>query len=84
MPVTNPFIPADLRTILASRPTPGADFTLNERFMGLDFREFPSDFTTGQYILGFRGDLPYKDWRWDVYALVRHDGSGRRRRTRHC
>ena len=68
IPVTNPFIPADLRTILASRPTPGADFTLNERFMGLDFREFPSNFTTGQYILGFRGELPYKDWRWDIYA----------------
>src|SRR6185503_7484539 len=27
VPVTNPFIPADLRTILASRPQPGAEFT---------------------------------------------------------
>ena len=36
--------------------------------MGLDFREFPTDFTTGQYILGFRGDLPFKDWRWDIYG----------------
>jgi outer membrane receptor protein involved in Fe transport len=68
IPATNPFIPADLATILASRPTPGADFTLNQRFMGLEFREFPTDFTTGQYILGFRGELPYKDWRWDVYG----------------
>ena len=68
VPATNPFIPADLATILASRPTPGAEFTLNERFMGLDFRKFPTDFTTGQYIFGLRGDLPYKDWRWDVYG----------------
>ena len=68
IPATNPFIPADLATILASRPTPGADFTLNHRFMGLDFREFPTDFTTGQYIFGLRGELPYKDWRWDIYG----------------
>jgi iron complex outermembrane receptor protein len=68
VPATNPFIPNDLRTILASRPTPGADFTLNHRFMGLDFREFPSDFTVGQYIVGLRGELPFKDWRWDVYG----------------
>ena len=67
-PVTNPFIPADLRTILASRPTPGADFTINHRFMGLDTREVPTDFTTGQYILGLRGELPVKDWRWDIYG----------------
>jgi iron complex outermembrane receptor protein len=68
IPATNPFIPNDLRTILASRPTPGADFTLNHRFMGLDFREFPSDFTVGQYIVGLRGELPFKDWRWDIYG----------------
>ena len=68
MPATNPFIPADLATVLASRPTPGADFTLNQRFMGLDFREFPSDFTVGQYIVGLRGELPFKDWRWDIYG----------------
>jgi len=68
VPVTNPFIPNDLRTILASRPTPGADFTLNHRFMGLDTREFPSDFTVAQYIVGLRGELPIKDWQWDVYG----------------
>ena len=68
VPVTNPFIPEDLQTILASRPTPGADFTINQRFMGLDTREFPSDFTVAQYILGVRGELPIKDWRWDIYG----------------
>lgn len=68
VPVTNPFIPADLRTILASRPNPGADFTINHRFTGLATREFPSDFTVGQYIFGVRGDLPFKDWHWDVYG----------------
>ncbi len=38
VPVTNPFIPADLRTILASRPNATADFTINQRFMGLEAR----------------------------------------------
>ncbi len=68
VPVTNPFIPADLRTILASRPNPNADFTINQRFMGLEDRKFPSDFTVGQYIFGLRGNLPFKDWRWDIYG----------------
>ena len=22
----------------------------------------------GQYIFGLRGDLPFKDWRWDIYG----------------
>jgi outer membrane receptor protein involved in Fe transport len=68
VPVTNPFIPNDLRTILASRPNPTADFTINQRFMGLEPRAFPSDFTVGQYIFGVRGDLPFKDWQWDIYG----------------
>jgi outer membrane receptor protein involved in Fe transport len=68
VPVTNPFIPADLQTILASRPNATADFTINQRFMGLEPRAFPSDFTVGQYIVGLRGDLPFKDWQWDVYG----------------
>ncbi|MBL8270576.1 TonB-dependent receptor domain-containing protein, partial [Steroidobacter sp.] len=68
VPITNPFIPADLRTVLASRPNPTADFTINQRFMGLDAREFPSDFTVGQYIFGLRGNLPFKDWQWDIYG----------------
>lgn len=68
VPVTNPFIPNDLRNILASRPNPNADFTINQRFMGLEARAFPSDFTVGQYIFGVRGDLPFKDWQWDIYG----------------
>ena len=68
VPVTNPFIPADLKTILASRPKPNASFTLNDRFMGFDPREFPDTFTTSQYIVGLKGTLPVKDWSWDVYG----------------
>lgn len=68
VPATNPFIPNDLATILASRPDPNAPFTVNHRFMGFDFREFPTTFTTAQYIAGLRGSLPFKDWSWDIYG----------------
>jgi outer membrane receptor protein involved in Fe transport len=69
VPVTNPFIPANLRTILASRPNPTADFTLNERFMGFEDRKFHSDVNVGRYIVGVRGDLGVSDWQYDVYGL---------------
>lgn len=68
VPVTNPFIPNDLRTILASRPVPGAPFTLNQRFMGFEDRKFISDVNVTQYIVGFRGELGVSDWTWDIYG----------------
>ena len=71
IPVTNPFIPADLQTILASRPNPTAPFTLNQRFMGFEDRKFISDVNITQYIVGVRGELGVSDWTWDIYGL--HD-----------
>lgn len=71
MPVSNPFIPTALRTILASRPTPGADFTLNQRFMGFEDRKFRSDVNVGRYVVGLRGDVGFSDWTFDIYGL--HD-----------
>ncbi len=38
IPVTNPFIPADLRTVLASRPNPNADFGWNARYVGVPYK----------------------------------------------
>ncbi|WP_162806296.1 TonB-dependent receptor domain-containing protein [Sphingosinicella terrae] len=71
IPVTNPFIPADLRTILASRPDPTAPFTLNQRFVGFEDRKFISDVNVTQYVFGIRGELGVSDWTWDIYGL--HD-----------
>lgn len=68
IPVTNPFIPADLRTILASRPNPTAPFTLNQRFTAFDTREFIADFRVSQFLVGFTGELPWRGWTWDVYG----------------
>jgi outer membrane receptor protein involved in Fe transport len=68
IPVTNPFIPNDLRTLLASRPTPGAPFTWNGRYVGVPFKSWDEQYTTTQYLGGVRGALPFEDWTWDVFA----------------
>jgi iron complex outermembrane receptor protein len=68
IPVTNPFIPADLATLLASRPNPTAPFTWNGRYVGIPVKSWDEGYTTAQYLGGLRGGLPIKDWTWDVYA----------------
>ncbi|MFO0333533.1 MAG: TonB-dependent receptor domain-containing protein [Pseudomonadota bacterium] len=78
VPATNPFIPADLRTVLASRT--GDDprlvgagaaepFLMGTRTLPLGLRESLYNFSVTQYTLGFRGDLPVGEgWRWEFSA----------------
>jgi outer membrane receptor protein involved in Fe transport len=68
MPANNPFIPADLATILASRPTPGATFVFNKRTTDVGARNGTNEFDIGQIIVGARGDFGIGDraWSWDV------------------
>mgnify|MGYP000386125157 CR=1 FL=1 len=68
IPLSNPFIPADLRTILASRPDAAAPFLWNTRFVGIPNRVFNEGYNTSQVLAGFRGNIPYKDWTWDAYV----------------
>ena len=68
VPVTNPFIPADLRTILASRANPNANFTLHKRFGEAGPRTFERDFDTWQFVAGAKGRLEGLNGTWDVYA----------------
>jgi len=68
IPVTNPFIPADLGALLATRPNPNAPFTWNGRYVGLSVKSWDEQYTTAQYLAGLRGSLPLKDWTWDVFA----------------
>jgi iron complex outermembrane recepter protein len=68
IPVTNPFIPADLQTLLASRPNPTAPFLWNGRYIGIASKAWDERYTTSQFLGGLRGELPLKDWTWDVYA----------------
>lgn len=69
VPVTNPFIPADLAALLATRANPGASFRLDKRFNALGGRRAAEDYTVYQGTAGVRGDLVgLRDWTYDVYA----------------
>jgi outer membrane receptor protein involved in Fe transport len=76
IPVTNPFIPADLRTLLASRTgdstaLPGAgpneDFVFRTRFLSLGPRVEAYENDVYQGMVGVRGTLK-NDWTWDLYG----------------
>jgi iron complex outermembrane recepter protein len=68
IPVTNPFIPADLATLLASRPNATAPFTWNGRYVGIANKAWDEDYKTSQFLAGAKGLIPVKDWTWDIYA----------------
>jgi iron complex outermembrane receptor protein len=67
VPITNPFIPTDLRTLLASRANPNAPFTWNGRYVGLPAKSWDEHYTTSQFLGGLRGELP-KGWTWDAFG----------------
>lgn len=69
VPVTNPFISADLAAILASRPNPAGSFLLNKRFNALGGRRATENYNVYQGTVGIRGDLiGLRDWSYDIYA----------------
>lgn len=75
IPVTNPFIPADLATVLASRTDATADFNYNSRYVAFPAKNWDEDYYAQQYIGGFRGELGIGDWTYDAYIAwdqVRH------------
>ena len=69
-PVTNPFIPADLRPILASRTQPNADFILYKAFNIAGPRYQTYRYQVWQGITGASGKLGIKDWTWDIYGAI--------------
>ncbi|MDB5424211.1 MAG: TonB-dependent receptor [Phenylobacterium sp.] len=79
VPVTNPFIPQDLRTILASRVDPTAPFQFNKRFSEVGGRRSTSDYTVTQMLVGVQGDLGH-EWTFDAYIA---DGRERRLETQY-
>jgi outer membrane receptor protein involved in Fe transport len=68
VPTTNPFIPTDLATLLASRPNPTAAFTWNGRYVGIPGKAFEETRNTSQFLGGLKGQLPIRNWTWDIYA----------------
>lgn len=68
VPVANPFIPADLGTILASRPTPGANFVAQRRFTEVGPRLLTNDTEFYQIGGGIDGKIPSLGLSWNIYA----------------
>ncbi len=67
IPVSNPFIPADLRTILASRTNPTANFTWNGRYVGVPDKNWDENYLIQQYLVGAKGDIS-GSWKFDLFA----------------
>jgi iron complex outermembrane receptor protein len=67
IPVSNPFIPADLATVLASRPNPNAPFAWRARYVGIPWKNWDESYTVQQYMAGLKGDITDR-WGFDVYA----------------
>jgi iron complex outermembrane recepter protein len=65
---TNPYIPADLATILASRTNPGGSFQFVKRTVEVGSRNASNDYDVVQMSVGMRGDFVWgkQDWDWDV------------------
>jgi iron complex outermembrane recepter protein len=68
VPVSNPFIPAELRSVLATRANPLGSFLLDKRFVALGPRRGAELYDAYQMTTGARGDLPFGDWTYDAYA----------------
>jgi len=67
VPVTNPFITAPLRALLASRPNPTATFDLAKRFNALGGRTGFNTHDVWQLTSGATGDI-VGSWTYDAYA----------------
>jgi iron complex outermembrane receptor protein len=68
VPVTNPFIPDDLRTLLASRRTPNASFNASYLLDSLPGVQFATTSDEVQGTLGANGGLFGTAWKWNLYG----------------
>ena len=68
IPITNPFIPAALRPLLASRATPNANVALEKRFYEAGPRVTERNLETYQILAGLRGKFHALDGSWEIYG----------------
>ena len=66
MPVTNPYVPADLASLLASRPSPDDPFRFGKRMNAIGPRVQENQYETYQVTTGFSGK-GLGDWNYDAY-----------------
>lgn len=67
VPVTNPFIPAALASLLATRPNPTAPFSLLDRFYSFGYRQLTNANNIYQFVGGLDGTLG-DTMTWDLYG----------------
>jgi len=67
VPVTNPYIPADLKYLLDSRANPAADLRVAKRFSELGPRIASNQYDVYQITTGLHGPLSER-WQYDAYA----------------
>lgn len=68
IPVTNPFIPNDLRTILASRTVnPLAPFNWSARYVGVPYKGWDENYQIQQYLAGLKGNIT-DGWSFDGFV----------------
>jgi len=67
-PQDSTWLPSDLLTLLNSRATPNAPWSL---YQVIDYMGPETDTTTTdtwQMTAGLKGKLPFRDWTWDIYG----------------
>ncbi len=68
IPVTNPFLPADLRRILATRSNPTADFQFHKAFNAIGNRGQGFSYDVWQVMGGLSGKVGVGDLTWEIYG----------------
>ncbi|MEI9886096.1 MAG: TonB-dependent receptor [Rhizomicrobium sp.] len=68
VPYNNPFVPANLAALLASRPSPTAAFSFTKRLSEVGNRVQNNNWNVYQFMLGLSGGIPGRDWTWDISA----------------
>src|SRR5690606_38442190 len=62
-------VPDDLAELLASRPDPNAPFVLESPALRqIGDRGIDNNTTTYQLVTGLMGELPFRDWTWELYG----------------
>lgn len=62
-------VPDDLAALLASRPDPNAPFVLESPALRqIGDRGIDNNTTTYQVVTGLMGELPLRDWTWELYG----------------
>lgn len=61
-------VPDDLCTVLSSRSNPDAPWELRQQMDFLGPQRLETSITTYEMMAGVRGELPFRDWNFDLFA----------------